>query len=479
MFEFWPFTNFHQLNLDWIIKEMKQHDVDIQDLNERIDEIIVEASDFVLPSTGDDTDRSADIMNRLNTSKYCFLGPGKFMINNTINMPEGSALLGMGNGTVLQLADNSTDNIAVNVGTLCTVTNMTILGYSSDLPYQSFTQGSRKGVALLGDYVDFEHGTYSHNFAKLDNLTIKNFDHSGIWAFKNDGAASFLASNIDIQRCHTGINIEHFSEFHSFSNTRCRWCNIALVMQGGNNLFSNCHFDVNLVGIKIDNSDDSVVNGDHSSFSNCSICHSDNNNGYAIYFDHSVYGICFSNCQIWYGKIYLNRCTGIKFNNNVMAGAEITVSGSNNVSFIGNLLRDQTPTINISDSINIIWENNTDVSSNLIIRSEDRGSNRNLNASIIRVADFSQLQFEGLGLCMSANTWSLIIPLPGVFSMDSFHFDLSRVVLLGRGEVPAASLPNIGVTVNPTFVRLDGIPYTGTTGEVCYIDVRAALRMYT
>ena len=477
--ENFPYTNFHDINMDWLVKTMKDNKEGVERLNERIDDIVVVANEYILPSTNDNTDRSADITRYLVDYGYCFLGPGKFVIYNTINMPEGTSLMGMGSGTILQLADDSPADIAVNVGTLCTVSNMQIVGHSTDLPYESYTQGSRKGVALLGDYTTFGQGTYSHNFAKLSNLTIKNFNHSGIWAYRNDGMASFLATNIDILRCHTGINIELFSEFHSFSNIRCRWCNIACVMQGGNNLFSNCHFDVNLMGIKIDGEETALVNADHSSFTNCSICHSDNNIGYAIYAQRSTFGMCFSNCQFWYGKIYMHTCTSYKFSNNILSGIEVEIVNSNNISFLGNLFKDTTPSITFTSCINIIFENNQDGSSNLIVKEEDRGTNRNLNASIMRVSDIENLQFEALGICTASNTWSVVIPLPGLFSMDSFHFDINRIVLLGKGQVPDSGLANVSVTVNQSFVRVDAIPYTGTIGEVCYIDVRGHLYQYT
>lgn len=473
--ENFPYTNYHDMNTDWLVKTMKDNVGEIERLDKRIDDIVIVANEYILPSTNDDTDRSADITKYLMDYGYCFLGAGKFVIYNTINMPEGTSLMGMGSGTILQLADDSPADIAVNVGTLCTVSNMQIVGNSTDLPYESYTQGSRKGVALLGDYTTFGQGTYSHNFAKLSNLTIRNFNHSGIWAYRNDGAASFLATNIDILRCHTGINIELFSEFHSFANIRCRWCNIACVMQGGNNLFSNCHFDVNLMGIKIDNTNSNLVNADHSSFTNCSICHSDNNAGFALWANRSLVGLCFSNCQIWYGKIHMDTCSSIKFSNNIFAGTEIYVNHSNKITFTDNLIRDTNPTITFTECINCIWENNQNEQSNLIIIEADRGALRNLNANIVRVSDIENIQFEAFGVCTATNTWSVVIPLPGVFSMDSFHFDINRIVLLGKGQVSDSDLANVGVTVNQTFVRVDAIHYTGTTGETCLIDVRGHL----
>lgn len=479
-----PYTNFHDLNLDWLIETMKEtkgsvddFEEELENINTRIDNIIVEAQHYILPSTNDNTDRKDDIMNFLNTYGYCFLGPGTFVINSTINMPDRTSIMGMGSGTILQLADDSTQDIAINVGSYCSVSNMRIIGNSTDLPYTAYAQGNRKGIALLGDFVTFNEGTYSHNFSKLDNLTIENFNHSGIWAYRNDGAASFLASNIDILRCHTGINIENFSEFHSYNNIRCRWCNIACVMQGGNNLFTNCHFDVNIAGIKIDNTDDDVVNGDHSSFSNCSICHSDNNTGYAIWAKRSLYGLLFSNCQIWYGEIYLDTCSAIKFDNNTFADVPTTITNSNNITFTNNLFRSSDPQITITNCIGIIWENNQNANAQLIIRTEDRGNNRNLNASAIRIANYSDFEMEAFGKCMQTNLWTVVLPLPGYFEFANVQYNINRVVFIGIGQVPDSDLANINTNLTPMFIRVTNIPYTGTPGDTAIISVKASLVM--
>lgn len=475
MFDFWPYTNFHQLNLDWIIQKMQETQQQVQALNERIDDIIVVNNDYILPSTNDDTDRSADIMRYLRDYGYCFLGPGKFVIYNTINMPDNTSIKGMGSGTILQLADDSPADIAINVGSYCMVSDMEINGYSSNIPYESYNQGSRKGVALLGDYSNFGVGTYSHNFSKLSNLTIRNFNHSGIWANRNDGAASFLANNIDILRCHTGVYIELFSEFHSYNNIRCRYCNIACVMQGGNNLFSNCHFDVNLMGIKIDGENNNLVNPDHSSFSNCSICHADNDIGYAIWAEKSLIGITFTGCQIWYGKIHLKTCSGLRFVNNILSHADMDIDTANTISFMGNLFKDNPPVITITNSMRFIWENNQDDNGRLINQEVDRGSTRTLEASIIRVSDLNNTQFEVCGTCYASNRWTVTIPLPGVFSTDSFHFDISKIILLDRGQVADADLANVHVTTLSTFVRIDNIAYTGNVGDSAIINVTAHL----
>lgn len=473
--ENFPYTNFHDLNLDWIIAKMKETNTKVNELSDKIDNIPVLTNNFILPTTDDDTDRSTDIMNYLQNFGYCFLGYGKFVIKHTISMPNGTSLLGMGSGTVLQLADDSTDTTAISVGNYSMVTNMEIVGNSTNLPYETYTRGTRKAIEIIGDFVASGTGTYAHNFAKLSNLTIKDFNHSGIYGHMNNGAGSFLANNIDIMRCHTGINLDFYSEYHSFSNIRCRWCNIAVVMQSGNNLFTNCHFDTNITGIKIDNSTDTLVNPDHSSFSNCTINHSGNNEGYAIWADFSLYGICFSNCQIWYGQIYLNRCSGFKFSNNIIAETSITVTGCNSCSFVNNMIRDEEPTISITNCLNMIWEDNVDSHGYLIFNDVDRSSNRNLNASTYKNANYPSLNFQALGYCNASGKWKVVVNLPGVFTTSNFNFEITRIVLLGKGTVTTANLASVTNHVEATYMRIENITYSGTAGELCIIDIQGNL----
>ena len=328
---------------------------------------------YVLSSTGDSTDRYSDIMRCLNTYGVCILGNGVFCINSTIGMPDNTTLSGVGVNTVLQLADSSSGQVAVNVGSYCLVKDMTIKGHSTELSYSSYTRGKRKAIAILGDYTSFNSGTTSHNFAKLSNLTITDFDHSGIWANKNDGAASFLAENIDILRCHTGIYIEFFSEFHSFTNVRCRHCNIACVMQGGNNIFTNCHFAVNLSNVECDDSQGTLVNAAHSTFVACTFCHPNNNTGHNVWVKGTANGWIFSDCQFWYGIIRFEDASGIILTNNIIGGTNntIIIARCTSVNFCNNIFKTQAPILNLGSTTGLSWENNRNPDGTLNIVSDN------------------------------------------------------------------------------------------------------------
>ncbi len=317
-------------------------------------------SDYYLAPSGDMSDRTNDIITLLQTQKVCRLGAGDYYIKTGIDMPDGTSLIGCGRATRLILDASVTEGYVISVGSYCSVQDMFITGSpNSNLPYEEYEIGGRDGIVQLGDYVDFETpATFSANFDKLSNLWIENFNGSGIRSYRNDGAASFLAENIDILRCGIGINIELFSEFHSWENIRCRWCVYACIMNGGNNLFSNCHWDTCIHLLKIDNSLGNLVNDTHSSFVNCTFCHANNNQGNAIEAIGVQNGLVFSNCQIFYSKIILTDTKGVVMTNfNFGGGENIILTRCRGIN-ISNCIFGSAPVITRTDVTGLIYENN-------------------------------------------------------------------------------------------------------------------------
>ena len=321
---------------------------------------IQSTTDLYLAATGTTADRTADIMTLLQTQKVCKLGVGDFYIRTGIDMPDGTSIIGCGRGTRIILDTSVTEGYAISVGTYCSVQDLIVDGLpTGGLPYEEYTPGGRDGIVLLGDATGFDGGsTFTHNFAKLSNLWVRNFNGSGIRAYRNDGAASFLATNIDILSCGIGINIEMFSEFHAWNNIRCRWCVYACIMNGGNNLFSNCHWDVCIHLLKIDNSLGNLVNDTHSSFTNCTFCHANNNQGIAIEMINVANGVVFSNCQVFYSKIVLTDTKGVVINGfNFGNSEQIILTRCKGIN-ICNCIFGTAPVITKDDVTGFIWSNN-------------------------------------------------------------------------------------------------------------------------
>lgn len=435
---------------------------------------LIGAIKYILTSTGDTTDRYSDIMYCLNNYKACVLAEGEFCISQTIGMPDNSSLSGLGSVSVLRLLDNASGQVAVNVGSYCTVENLTIKGSSTPLPYSSYTRGNRKGVSLLGDYTDFNTGTTAHNFSKLSNLTITDFNHSGIWCCKNDGAGTFLADNIDIFRCHTGINIELFSEFSSFTNCRCRNCNIGCVMQGGNNLFNGCHFTSNLESLRIDGANNTLVNPAHSSFSGCSFAHAGaNNDGNLIWAKNTIYGLAFNGCNFWHGSINIQNTNSVIFDGNIF-GLEnqvfILIGNGNIISnnkFYGNL-----PTFNLgtgNSGQRFCWVNNID-NNGLPVQQYTSISTFNDPSNLIFKTGNVNMVFRSVGICFTAGEYDIPFTLPFIAG-SGYTVTINSCVLLGKGNADSSSIQS----TSTNYFTVKAYWSTAAVNETAMCEVNVTL----
>jgi len=129
-------------------------------------------------------------------------------------------------------------------------------------------------------------------------------------------------------------------------------------MNGGNNLFSNCHFDVNMHGLLIDNSLGNLVNDTHSSFTNCTWCHIANNTGNAIEVINTQNGLAFSNCQIFYSKIVLTDTKGVTIQGfNIGSEEDIIITRCKGIN-ISNCIFGGAPSIQLDTVTGFIFENN-------------------------------------------------------------------------------------------------------------------------
>jgi len=94
----------------------------------------------ILQSTGDDTDRTADIEAMLNMYGFCTLGDGDFYTTG-ITMPESTTLKGHGDGTKLYLT-SGVNVSAILMGDRCTVSDLSIIGDDTDITLDGYFAGS-------------------------------------------------------------------------------------------------------------------------------------------------------------------------------------------------------------------------------------------------------------------------------------------------------------------------------------------------
>ena len=253
------------------------------------------SSNLILPINQNDDDRSGEISALLNAFGMCMLEKGVYAIGSSIKMSENSRLAGTGSEIIL--GDAVTDGSAVIMGSNCIITGVVINGGLTSAPS---SEGTRNGIEWTGD-------TLLTSF--VDKCVITGFSGSGI--FLHDTTAktfrNLLIVNCRITACFVGIDFRRNSEFNRVSNCTIIANRYGIRNRGGNNHIGNCGLDANYCGILIDM--DEGDNTGHGGISNCTINHSNHNNGYGIIIKDTGRMI-ISNCNLYYSKIKLENTNG-------------------------------------------------------------------------------------------------------------------------------------------------------------------------
>ncbi len=283
-----------------------------------------QTSPYLAP-TGDKTDRSAEIEACLSKHGACLLGSGTYYVTG-VTMPDHSALMGLGEPTVVILDPAVEKGAAVRLGSCCSVKNLCLQGSETVLPRPTEV-GERHGILYLSNVTPKDSGNPPRKEI-LENLRIHSFSGGGITGHDTGYGidSSICAANIRISSCGAGINLSHFSEYHKFTNVTCTRNLYGCINNGGNNVFTACSFDGNTLGFLIDNSQKQSNNNAHGSAVGCTFNHTDSNRGIGIKILGSNPGYVFSACQIFFSQIVVENSCGIHFADcNLGRGEKISV----------------------------------------------------------------------------------------------------------------------------------------------------------
>lgn len=309
-----------------------------------------------LPSTGDTTDRKADIQAMLSSTGTCRLGAGDFYVSG-INVPTGAMLKGCGNATKIHLLDSIIDGFTVKLNENSTLKDVMLIGSNSSIAL-SETVGTRHGVLWEGN-ANGDNDSIPYR-GTISNVFIKGFNGGGITCY-NTGLSSASGLNVDsvhITNCNAGINISYWSEFSRFTNVNVTYCYYGCINNGGNNMFVNCNFSKNKMGMLMDNSQGQSPNNTHGSAIACVFNHTDDNTGIGIKILNTVNGFIFDGCQIFFSQIYLEDTSGIVVSNSNFGvnNCNITIKNGGAVLFNGNMHQGQ-PTISITNNNKVHFAN--------------------------------------------------------------------------------------------------------------------------
>lgn len=308
--------------------------------------------EFFLKSTGDTTDRTAEIEKLLAEYKVCVLTPGTYYVSG-VKMPHGTSLFGMGEGSQIVLNADVTEGYAVKMASHCTLKDLTFIGCEEDMDRPTEV-GDRHGIGFVSNATTTERSNHPMD-SIVDGCRIRNFSGGGITC-RDTGYSincSLSVTNCRIHNCGAGINISHFSEYHNFTNVTSTRNLYGCINNGGNNVFVGCGFDGNTVGYLIDNSEKQSVNNAHGTCTACTFNHTNFNEGVGIRILGSKPGYVFSGCQMFFSDIEVEDSTGIQFANfNFGKAVNVRIKGDGVVRFTDCIFSSQ-PAFELTDAPNV------------------------------------------------------------------------------------------------------------------------------
>ncbi|MBE6604721.1 MAG: hypothetical protein E7639_03330 [Ruminococcaceae bacterium] len=312
---------------------------------------------YMLKSTNDHTDRTAEIEAQLKEKGYCMLDSGVFYVSG-VNMPANSTLMGINGATRVILAPEKEEGYAIKLDSFCTVRDLTVDGSLDEIPHPDAV-GARHGLLFQSNATTKQWGLEPRN-STVSNCVIRYFSGGGITCTDTGYYLNCIlaVSNCHILNCGAGVNISHFSEYHDFSNVICTENLYGCINNGGNNTFSSCSFSGNEIGFMIDNRDNKSPNNSHGTVTGCSFNHCGDNKGIAILLYGANCGHVFMGCQVFFGKIIIKDSISIVFDAlNFGRQTSIDVEGGGLVMFSNCAFReaqDTTVSITQNDAVKFV-----------------------------------------------------------------------------------------------------------------------------
>lgn len=159
----------------------------------------IDAQARPLETTGDETDRTDDIIARLSMFGCCELGKGVFYTTG-IEMPDSTCIKGQGNATKLMLIPGISGSV-ITLGSRCNVSNLTIAGDLQDIAID----GDVDGTPTLAEETSIENLWADGNISipgdtGFVHLALTKPIPAGVYKL------SALVSKDDLTQCYIGFS---------------------------------------------------------------------------------------------------------------------------------------------------------------------------------------------------------------------------------------------------------------------------------
>lgn len=316
-----------------------------------------------------------------------------------------------------------------------------------------------------------ESGLYINactNFS-IEGVVIRNCRYCGIEYLCTEILDEFRGnkgrfSNLSIIENQFPIFLEGRAEYNLFENVTVSGNARAVVIQGGNNNFSNCNIVDNVQGVQII----SGTNHAHGAFSNCNINH---NTEYNLLVQSVTLGQTFNGCHFYgddnvgAGKIRLENSRGVSIQNgHIDTMIEVVDGASNGGNMIsGNFIAGTYTTVTGTGLEKLflkenytgsgMWEEN--ILSSVYVEASRSGSAQSLSTNDPLIFNTEQSDLQG---AYDNTTGIFTAPYDGVYELSI------NAVLLGTGIVAATSYINV-VKSGSTVCYLP-VGFGGTIGIV-------------
>lgn len=187
----------------------------------------------ILESTGDTTDRTSEILSKLNAYGVCKLGKGDFYVSSLV-MPEDSMLIGSGNSTRIILPSSVTSGYVVKPRSNCIIENISFYGgFTGTYSELIASSASAQRHCIILDRFD---SVNSENVI-LSNIFIDDFVGSAIIQRYTVGCH---CKDVVINMCYAGIDISNASYDGLCANTYISNTRFGIIQNGSNFVFSGC-----------------------------------------------------------------------------------------------------------------------------------------------------------------------------------------------------------------------------------------------
>ena len=287
------------------------------------------ASDYdVIPGNVDPDKMEKLLADASADKKTIRFNDGTYVFSSTIDVPSDVSLIGNTKTVFKPTSETApTTLMSIDGSDNVFISHITFDGGLTSKPTE---EGTQVGLSVV-----------SCRSINIENVEFVGWSKQGLYSktmssYGEEGDGKFF-KHFQITNCrfyfnYCGNYFDYRCEYTQMLN--CVWGEnyIGTVNCGGNNAYVSCQWNANYTGFKMENSGSNPAHG------GCNGCTFNHNTNQAIQIDNCVNGWTFEGCQIFYGKIVLNKSKGVIFNGNIWGSCSFvsTFPGEKNVNMITN-----------------------------------------------------------------------------------------------------------------------------------------------